>query len=112
MGEGCEVERGGDGYEFKIAGNGGATDSGEGTAQDELKGLTFDFWSLEVVSQVVKNGLSDFRSEGPSEMASLAGGFFDRENEPVFAKACRRAPGDNHEGKSVGDGFFSGHRDF
>ena len=112
FGEGGKVDGGSKGYEFEMAGDGGATDSGEGTAQDKFEGLTFDFWSLEVVSQIVKNGLGNFGSKGPSKMAGLASGFFDREDEPVLAEACRRAPGDNHEGKSVGDGFFSGHRDF
>jgi hypothetical protein len=112
LGEGSEVDRGGEGYEFEMAGDGGATNSSEGTAQDEFEGFTFDFRTLEVVSEIVKNGLGDLGGEGPSEVSGLAGGFFDREDEPIFAKACRRAPGDNHEGKSVGDGFFSGHRDF
>ena len=112
MCEGGEVDGGGEGYEFEMAGDGGATDPGKGSAQDEFKGFTLDFWALEVVSQIVKNGLSDLGSEGPSKVAGLAGSFFDRKDEPVFAEACRRAPGDNHEGKRVGDGFFSGHRDF
>ena len=112
LGEGGEVDGRGEGYEFEVAGDGGATDSGKGTAQDEFEGFTFNFRALEVMSQIVKNGLGDLGSEGPSEVSGLAGGFFDREDEPVFAEACRRAPGDNHEGKSVGDGFLSGHRDF
>jgi hypothetical protein len=112
LGEGGKVDGGGERYEFEMAGDGGATDSGEGTSEDEFEGFAFDFRSLEVVSEIVKNGLSDLGSERPSEVSGLAGGFFDREDKPVFAEACRRAPGDNHEGKSVGDGFLSGHRDF
>ena len=112
MREGGEVDGRGKGYEFEMAGDGGTTDPGEGPAQYEFEGFTFDFRALEVMSQIVKNGLSDFGSKGPSKVAGLAGSFFDRKDEPVFAEACRRAPGDNHEGKRVGDGFFSGHRDF
>jgi hypothetical protein len=112
MREGGEVDGRGKGYEFEMAGDGGAADSGERPAKDEFKGFAFDLWSLEVMSKIVKNGLSDFGSKGPSKVAGLAGSFFDREHEPVLAEACRRAPGDSHEGKSVGDGFFSGHRDF
>ena len=112
MREGGEVDGRGKGYEFEMAGDGRTTDPGEGPAQYEFEGFTFDFRALEVMSQIVKNGLGDLGSEGPSEVSGLAGGFFDREDEPVFAEACRRAPGDNHEGKSVGDGFLSGHRDF
>jgi hypothetical protein len=112
LGEGGEVDGGGKGYEFEMAGDGGATDSGERPAKDEFEGFAFDFWSLKVVSQIVKNSLGDFGSKGPSEMTGLVSSFLDREDEPVLAESCRRAPGDNHEGKSVGDGFFSGHRDF
>ena len=112
MGESGEVDGGGEGYEFEMTGDGGAADSGEGTAQDKFEGFPFDFRALEVVSEIVKNGLGNLVSQGPSEVSGLAGGFFNREDEPVFAEACRRAPGDNHEGKRVGDGFFSGHRDF
>jgi hypothetical protein len=112
LGEGGKVDRGGEGYEFEMAGDGGATDSGERPPKDEFEGLAFDFLVLEVVSQIVKNGLCDIGRKGPSEVAGLARSFFDREDEPILAEACRRAPRDNHEGKSVGDGFFSGHRDF
>ncbi len=112
MREGGEVDGGGKGYEFEMAGDGRTTDPGEGPAKDEFEGFTFDFRALEVMAQIVKNGLGDLGSEGPSKVAGLASSFFDRKDEPVLTEACRGAPGDNHEGKSVGDGFFSGHRDF
>jgi hypothetical protein len=89
LGEGSEVDRGSEGYEFEMAGDGGATDACERPTKDEFEGFTFDFGSLEVVSQIVKNGLGDFGRKGPSKVAGLAGSFFDREDEPVLAEACR-----------------------
>jgi hypothetical protein len=62
LGEGGEVDGGGEGYEFEMAGDGRAADSGERTAQDELEGFPFDFRALEVVSEIVKNGLGNLGS--------------------------------------------------
>ena len=95
-----------------MPGNGGAADPGQGAAKDEFEGFTFDFWMLEIVPKVVKDSVRDLWGKGPGEVACLAGGFFDREDKPVFAEACWGAPRDDHEGKRSGDGFFSGHRDF
>jgi len=89
LGEGGEVDGGGERYEFEMSGDGGATDSGERTSEDEFEGFAFDFRAQEVVSEIVKNGLGDFGRKGPSKVAGLAGSFFDREDEPVLAEACR-----------------------
>lgn len=112
LGEGGEVDGGGGGDEFKMAGDGGATNAGEGTAKDEFESFSRNLWFTEVVLQVVEHGAGDLGGEGPSEVARLGGGFFEGEDQPAFAQTRGGAAGESDEGKSGRDGFFSGHLDF
>jgi hypothetical protein len=80
LGEGGEIDGGRGGDEFKMAGNGGASNTGEGSAEDEFEGSTLDIGAGEVVAQVVKNGAGDIGGKGPLFVACADGGFFKGEN--------------------------------
>ncbi len=93
LSEGGEVDRGGKRDEFKMACDGGATDSSERAAENQLESFALYFWAVKIVVEVVKHSPSHFGGERPSGVTGLGGGFIDRENEPIFAQARRRATG-------------------
>ena len=93
LGEGGEVDRGGKRDEFKMACDGGATDSSERAVENEFESFALNFRAMKIVVEVVEDSSSHLRGERPSVMTGLGGGFIDRENEPIFAQARRRATG-------------------
>jgi hypothetical protein len=80
LGEGGEIDGGRGGDEFKMASNGGASNAGEGAAEDKFEGGAFDVGAGEVMAQVVKNSAGDISSEGPLFVACADGGLLKREN--------------------------------
>jgi hypothetical protein len=80
LGEGGEIDGGRGGDEFKMAGNGGASNTGEGAAEDEFERVAFDIGAGEVVPQVVKNGAGDIGGKWPLFVACADGGLLKREN--------------------------------
>ena len=76
-----------------MAGDGGATDSSERAAENEFECFPLNFRAMKIVVEVVEDSSSHLRGERPSVMTGLGGGFIDRENEPIFAQARRRATG-------------------
>ena len=112
LGEGGEVDGGRRGDEFEMAGNGGASNTGEGAAEDEFEGGSFDIGAGEVVAQVVENGASDIGGEGPLFVACADGGLLEGEDQPCLVETSRGSPWDRHQGQGFEDGCFSGHRDF
>jgi hypothetical protein len=107
-----QVDGGGGGGEFEMAGNGGATDPGEGTAQDHFQGIAFDDRADEVVPEVVQDGAGHFRGQSPFPVAGPGGGFFQGENQPRFVKTGGLDSGGGDQGQGPGEEFFSGHRGF
>ena len=93
LSEGGEVDRGGKRDEFKMAGDGGATDSSERAAENEFECFPLNFRAMKIVVEVVEDSPSHLGGERPSGVTGLGGGFIDRENEPIFAQARRRATG-------------------
>ena len=63
-----------------MTGNSGASNAGEGAAEDKFEGGAFDIGAGEVVAQVVKNGAGDIGGKGPLFVACADGGLFKREN--------------------------------
>ena len=80
FGEGGEIDGGGRGDEFEMAGNGGAPNASERSAEDEFERGAFDIGAGEVVPQVVKNGAGDIGGKWPLFMACADGGLLKREN--------------------------------
>ena len=76
-----------------MAGDCGATDSGERAAENEFESFPLNFRAMKIVVEVVEDSSSHLRGERPSGVTGLGGGFIDRENEPIFAQARRRATG-------------------
>ena len=95
-----------------MAGNGGAPNAGEGAAEDEFEGGSFDIGAGEVVAQVVENGASDIGGEGPLFVACADGSPLEGKDQPRLVETSRGSPWDGHQGQGFEDGFFSGHQDF
>jgi hypothetical protein len=112
LGEGGEIDGGGRGDKFKMAGNGGASNTGEGAAEDEFEGSAFDIRAGEVVAQIVKNGAGDISGKGPLFVACAECGLLKGENQPSLVETSRGSAWDGHQRQGFEDGFFSGHRDF
>jgi hypothetical protein len=112
LGEGGEIDGGRRGDEFKMAGNGGASNASEGAAENEFEGSTFDIGAGEVVAQVVKNGAGDISGKGPLFVACADGGLLKGENQPGLIETSRGSTWDSHQRQGFEDGIFSEHRDF
>jgi hypothetical protein len=80
LGESREIDGGRGGDEFEMAGNGRASNTSEGSAEDEFEGSAFDIGAGKVVAQVVKNGAGDIGGKRPLFVACADGGLLKREN--------------------------------
>jgi hypothetical protein len=75
-GEGGQIDGWGGGGQLEVASDGRATDPFEGAAQDQFQGVSLNLGSGKIVAQVVENGLSDIRGEGPLLVACPGSRFF------------------------------------
>lgn len=112
LGEIGEVDGGRGGGEFELAGDGGATDSFERAAENELESIALDLGASEIVAEVVENGDGDIRGQWPVMVACTGGCFFEREDQPGLAETCGGSPWDADQGEEPRMRRLSGHRDF
>ena len=112
LGKGGEIDGGRGGDEFKMTGNGGASNTGERSAEDEFEGSAFDIGAGKVVAQVVKNCASNIGGKGPLFVACADGGLLEGQNQPGLVETSRGSAWDGHQRQGFEDGIFSGHRDF
>jgi len=95
-----------------VTGDGGTADPGEGASQDHLQGVAFDDRADEVVTEIVENGLGNFRGKRPFPVTGPGGGFFEGKNQPGLVQTGGLDSGSGDQGQGPGRGFFSGHRGF
>jgi len=97
-GKGGQVDRGGGGDQFKMAGDGRASDPFQGTSEDEFQGVPLNLRPGEVVTQIVENRLGDFRGDWPLLVAGPSGRFFKGDDQPRLVKTGRRGSRNGNQG--------------
>ena len=95
-----------------MAGDGGATDAGQGAAQNHFQGVSFNDGTDEVISQVMQDGPGDFRSQRPLLVTGTVGGFLQGEDQPGLVQTGGLDSGGGDQGQGALGLFFSGHRGF
>ena len=95
-----------------MAGNRGASNPGEGAAQDHFQGIPLDHGANEVIPQIMKDGAGDFGSQWPFLMTGAEGGFFQGQDQPWLVQTGGLASRGGDQRQRPIYGIFSGHRGF
>ena len=95
-----------------MTGNGGATDPGEGAAENHFQGVTLDDGPDEIMLQVVQDGPGYFRGQRPFAVTGAESGFFQGKYQPWLVETGRLDSGGGDQGQRPREDFFSGHRGF